>query len=150
MKWILRVMCFILFVLSFSSAEGQQIIKCNKIRLLLNFNEIKNNFKGYEIADTVYILDVKKIIKSQCLFDLWNYNKAIISHDSILLKKAIKGISASSFKGNNNYFVFDNYRVVRSSVFFTIYRAATNEFINCRVKKIGSEYRFYKLDSGVY
>ena len=56
----------------------------------------------------------------------------------------------SLFKGRCKFFVIDAFRRLGSTFTFTIYRACSNEFIDCRVLKHNNRYKLVWFSGGDY
>jgi hypothetical protein len=149
MKQLLFNCIIICFLCKSNYIFGQNKIKCNDFISLINFSEIQNNFRGTFIPDTIILVDKELKIESLCASVIWGSKLLIVSQDTLLIKKSIKGSSSFYFNGDSKYFVLSDYKKKGKTILFTLYRANTNEFIDCKIIT-GSKLKFFRLSSGVY
>lgn len=149
MKQLLFICIIICFLCKSSYVFGQYKIKCDDFTSLINFSEIQKNFRGTFIPDTIILVDKELKIESFCKSVIWGSKHLIISQDTLLVNKSIKGSSSNYFNGDLKYFVFSDYKKKGKAIFFTLYRASTNEFIDCKIIT-GGKLKFFRLSSGVY
>jgi hypothetical protein len=128
----------------------QGVKDCSQLSELINFNQILKNFRLEGRRDTLNLIDKKGVISKECLSIKWGDCYLSITHDSALIKRAIKGGSSAFFKGECEYFVLDNFKQNGKSYFFTIFRACSNEFVECKLIKDKNQYKLISISGGEY
>ena len=133
-----------------SCAFSQKVKDCSQLSTLINFEQVLKNFRISGNSDSLVLIDKNEVVPHGCLNFKWGNCYVKLTHDSSLIKRAIKGSSFLYFKGECKYFVLDNFKKKGHSYSFTIYRACSNEFMDCIVLFEQGKYNLFWFSGGEY
>jgi hypothetical protein len=146
----LRLLVVALFSILNTSIYSQKNEDCSQVSALINVDQILKNFHLDECRDSLVLIDKNGVILKSCLNIKWGNCSLRPTHDESIIKRAIKGSSYAHFKGECQYYALDNFKHSGSIYTFTIFRACSNDFIDCKIKKSKGSYKLIWFSSGVY
>ena len=141
---MLSILCF-----SFNGF-AQSGISCSEIQNLINYRKVFNSLKHIENSDTLVLLDIKNVVQANCRNLKFGNKVMVLSHDSALISKFEVGYSAVQFNGNCNVFALYDFNNVNGIYLFKIVQGCSNEFIECKVQRLGRRFKLLAISSSVY
>jgi hypothetical protein len=146
----LKLSFIAIFCILNTTVYSQRIKDCTQLSALINFGQILKNFRLSERLDSLVLIDKNGVISNNCSFIKWGKCILRLTHDRAIANRAVKGGSSEYFKNECQYFVIDNFKQKGYSYTFTIFRACSNEFIECKVWKNKGKYSLIWFSGGDY